>query len=77
MAADNETAATAILHRFDRAIRTLADNPHAGRERPELGHDIRSFPVGNYIVFYIPTTDAIEVVRIMHAARDITAEEFE
>ncbi|MGJ4925981.1 type II toxin-antitoxin system RelE/ParE family toxin [Bradyrhizobium sp. HKCCYLS2038] len=77
IAADNETAANALLHRFDRAIRTLADNPLAGRERPELGRDIRSFPVGNYILFYIPTTNAIEVVRILHAARDITTEELE
>lgn len=77
IAADNEAAATALLHRSDRAIRTLAANPLAGRGRPEIGLDIRSFPVGNYILFYIPTTTAIEVVRILHGARDITAEELE
>jgi toxin ParE1/3/4 len=77
IADDNETAATALLHRFDRAIQTLAANPLAGRERPELGRDIRSFPVGHYILFYVPVQNAIEVVRILHGARDITAEELD
>jgi len=47
IAADNEAAATALLHRFDRAVRTLASNPLAGRERLDLGRDVRSFPVGS------------------------------
>ncbi|MGY3451692.1 type II toxin-antitoxin system RelE/ParE family toxin [Bradyrhizobium sp. USDA 4353] len=47
IAADNETAASALLHRFDRAVQTLAANPFAGRERAELGPGIRNFPVGN------------------------------
>lgn len=53
----------------------LADNPQAGRERPELGRGIRSFPVGNYIVFYEATACGPKIVRVLHGARDITSED--
>ena len=32
---------------------------------------LRSLPLGNYIIFYRPIDDGIEVVRILHGARDL------
>ena len=49
----------------------LARNPAAGRERPELVSDLRSFLVGRYILFYRPIDDGVEIVRVLHGARDI------
>jgi plasmid stabilization system protein ParE len=46
IAADNETAATALLRRIDRATQMMADNPPAGRDRSELAPDPRSFHIG-------------------------------
>ncbi|MGO3927103.1 type II toxin-antitoxin system RelE/ParE family toxin [Rhodopseudomonas pseudopalustris] len=77
IADDNESAASSVVHRIDRTIQMLAENPKAGRERPELGNNIRSFPVGNYSVFYLPDGNGVEVVRILHASRDITAEDID
>jgi toxin ParE1/3/4 len=77
IADDNETAATALLRRIDRAIQMLADNPQAGRERPELAPNLRSFPVGNYVIFYMPGSHGIEVVRVLNARQDISAEDME
>ena len=61
--------------RFLELIRTkcemLAQHPLAGEARPELGANLRAFPVGNYIIFYRPDSDGIEVVRVLHGARDI------
>jgi len=37
------------------------------------GPNIRSFLVGNYVVFYRPIQDSIEVARVLHGARDIDA----
>jgi toxin ParE1/3/4 len=54
----------------------LTDSPQAGRARPELHQDIRSFPIGNYIVFYRVLAEAIDVVRVFNRNRDITPEEF-
>lgn len=72
IAADNEAAADRLIHRIGRAFDMLADQPHAGRARPELGMaDIRSVAVGNYIVLYVPSADAIDVIRVLEGHRDI------
>jgi plasmid stabilization system protein ParE len=43
------------------------------RERPDIRRDLRSFPVGSYVICYIPLPDGIEVVRVMHKRQDIDA----
>jgi toxin ParE1/3/4 len=55
----------------------LVDNPQAGRDRPELAPNLRSFPVGNYLIFYCPTHNGIEVVRVLNARQDISAEDMD
>lgn len=50
---------------------SLALHPGMGRRREELGVGIRSFPVGNYVIFYKPTEDGISILRVLHGARDI------
>ena len=42
-----------------------------GRARDELAADLRSFPFGRYVIFYEPIEDGIDVVRVLHSARDI------
>jgi toxin ParE1/3/4 len=44
-------------------------SPARGAE--ELAPGIRSFPFGPYIIFYRVVTGAIEIVRVLHGARDI------
>jgi len=51
----------------------LAASPNIGRHRDELLSGLRSFPTGNYLIFYIPLEDGIDVVRILNGARDIEA----
>ncbi len=52
----------------------LADQPEAGRERPELRGKLRSFPVGNYIIYYECSSHYLDVVRVLSAFRDISDE---
>jgi toxin ParE1/3/4 len=49
----------------------LSKDPAIGRPRNELAKDLRSFPVGRYVVFYLPSPHGIEIVRVLHSARDI------
>jgi toxin ParE1/3/4 len=42
-----------------------------GRERPDLRAGLRSFTVGSYLIIYRPLADGIEVVRVLHGARDL------
>ena len=53
----------------------LVQSPLAGRERPELRNDLRSFPIGNYIIFYRPLPDGVQVVRVMNGRQDIDADD--
>lgn len=73
IAGDNERAADSLIDRFDSALTVLSRNPQAGRDRSELAPDLRSLPVGNYVLFYRPTADGIEVVRVLSGFRDIDA----
>lgn len=42
-----------------------------GRDRQELATTLRSFPTGNYVIFYYPVETGIEVARVLYGARDI------
>jgi toxin ParE1/3/4 len=75
IAADNVSAAHKQIDRIGEVFEMLLQNPKAGRERPDLGHDLRSFPAGSYVIFYIALTDGIEVVRVMNGRQDIDADD--
>jgi toxin ParE1/3/4 len=53
----------------------LAQTPMAGRARSDLAPKLRSFPIGSYIIFYIPVSDGIEVSRVMNSRQDIVADD--
>lgn len=71
IAQDDLDAADRFLERIAQKCLMLADNPQAGRRRPELDEALRSFPVGNYVIFYRPIEDGIDVIRVLNGARDI------
>lgn len=55
---------------FDRQFRLLAENPHLGRSSP-YASDLRRFAMRPYIIFYRPISDGIEIVRVLHGARNL------
>ena len=73
IAEDSITNADAFAALIDKKLHLLAKQPGKGRARPELGHELRSFVVGHYVVFYRPSSKGIEIVRALHGARDIDA----
>lgn len=74
IAGDNPLNADHFLDRLVSSIvNTLATAPLAGRAREEFGEGLRSFPFETYLVFYRLHQDAVEVVRIIHGARDLGA----
>ena len=70
IAADKRAAAGRFRKTFYESIRLLAAQPLIGEAREEFGTGVRIFPVGNYLIFYRPTPERIEVVRVIHGARD-------
>jgi toxin ParE1/3/4 len=57
--------------------RLLSKFPRLGRARDELHPGIRSVLVGMYLIFYRVTDAAVEIVRILHGARDLRAIDWE
>ena len=51
--------------------------PHIGYKVDWLLPGLRRFPVGEYLVFFMPLDDGVCIVRVIHGARDITPELFE
>jgi len=73
VAEQNAPAADRLIANLIERFRLLATQPFLGQARPDLAEDLRSFVVGNYVIFYRPANDGIDVVRVIHAARDIDA----
>lgn len=71
IAADNIEAAASMYYRFHGRFEMLADVPKAGRSRDELVVGLRSFAEGSYIVFYRIVSGSVEIIRVLHGARDI------
>jgi toxin ParE1/3/4 len=71
IAADNPDAADALLRKIDAKLDLYAANPMMGTDRSRLGRGLRSFPVGNYLVFYRMTPDGIDLARVLHGAQKL------
>ena len=73
IADDSMEAADRWVDQLDEKFHLIATQPMMGRARDELEPGLRSFPFGRYIIFYVPTSSGIDVVRVLHGARDIDA----
>ena len=73
IAEDSEARADAFVAKIHEKFLVLADRPGIGRLRDELEKDIRSLPVGRYVIFYRPLAEGIEIVRVLHGSRDLGA----
>ena len=73
IAEDSLDQADRWVDKLDEKFGILATQPLMGRAREELAADLRSFPFGRYVIFYMPVQDGIDVVRVLHSARDVDA----
>ena len=73
IAYDNLTAADQLVEEIDAKCVFLAQMPELGRLREELSPRLRSWVVGNYVIFYRPQPNGIEVIRVLHGRRNFPA----
>ncbi|HYX16071.1 MAG TPA: type II toxin-antitoxin system RelE/ParE family toxin [Nostoc sp.] len=71
VAPNNLKAANKLFDTLRESFPKLAKFPQLGRERSELAPFLRSFSVKNYLIFYRPIDEGIEIVRILHGSQDI------
>lgn len=67
IALDNKSTALAYIKMLHRKCKKLTDSPKLGVQYKA----IRKFPVGNYLIFYREQKKYIEIVRVLHAARNV------
>lgn len=73
IADDNPASADRLLDTLDARINRLAEHPLLGPARPDIRRDLRYLVCDNYLVLYRVLDDAVEVVRVLHGARNLTA----
>lgn len=71
IAEDNEQAADRFIDLLLQRFQLLGRNPHIGRRRDELRVGYRSFPVGQYLVFYRVMDTFIQIMHVVHGKRDV------
>jgi len=67
----NAEAANKLIKEIGRKFVTLRDHPLIGRPRDEILINLRSFVFKDYLIFYQPIDDGIEVLHVLHSSRDI------
>lgn len=71
IAHDNPPAADALLDTIEGKCRLLAEYPGLGTHCDNLHPSLRFFPVGKYLLFYMPLENGMDLVRVLHGARDL------
>lgn len=70
---DNPEAADRVLQAFEENASLLAGRPELGQLKPRLRNlrlwVVTEFP--NYLIFYREREGQVEIVRVLHGARDL------
>lgn len=68
---DNPLQADRYLDFLEAKLNLLACTPGMGRSQDHLGPELCVFPVDSYLIFYRQTDAGIDIVRVLHGARDV------
>lgn len=67
----NSNAAFRLMKQFRDKFKLLGQFPHLGRERNDILLGLRCLIVNEYLVFYQPNEDAVEIWRVRHSAQSL------
>jgi toxin ParE1/3/4 len=70
IAQDNPTAATELIFSIEKLITRLAELPESAEAVPIIAPAVRRASLGSYVLYYRPITDGIELLRVLHGARE-------
>jgi toxin ParE1/3/4 len=73
IAENNFAAADRVLDTLDERMQLLADHPLLGPARPDIARDLRYLVSENYLILYRVLPDVVEIVRVLHGARNLQA----
>ena len=71
IAVDSPAAASKWLDKTERTLVLLASYPMMGEDVSQLRPNLRRFCQGNYLLFFEPQSDGIDLVRVLHGSRNL------
>lgn len=72
IARDSLAAAEQFIDRLNQTFERLRQAPGVGSPRNELMRDLRGRAFGSYIIYYRMHAESLEILRVVHSARDQT-----
>jgi toxin ParE1/3/4 len=67
----NSRAASQLFDRIRQKCKLVANFPNMGKTYPNLDPNLRGFVVDDYIIFYYPSSDGINIARVISGYRDL------
>jgi toxin ParE1/3/4 len=69
----SEAIADKVIDAISERCEMLAEFPKAGRLRPDIGPDVRCFPVEKHVIYYSQDSALVVIARVLHGSRDQAA----
>lgn len=76
IAHDNPGAADRMLGRLEARVKILEQFPQIGMARPDIASTARVLVVRPYLILYRLIPDGVQIVRVLHGARNIDGDLF-
>ncbi|MBU7581576.1 MAG: type II toxin-antitoxin system RelE/ParE family toxin [Nostoc sp. TH1S01] len=67
------TQSELFLSKLDAKFSKIAQFPKLGRQRDEILPGIRSLPIDNYLILYMPIGNDVEIFRVISGYRDLSS----
>jgi toxin ParE1/3/4 len=71
IAVENSRAASQLFDKIRQKCNLVASFPNMGKSYSRLDPNLRGFIVEDYIVFYYPIPDGINIARVVNGYRDL------
>jgi toxin ParE1/3/4 len=62
-----------FLTKLDAKFAKIAQFPNLGRQRSEIFPGLRSLPIDQYLILYIPANQDVDILRVVSGYRDLAA----
>ena len=62
-----------FLSKLEAKLAKIAQFPNLGRQRDEILPCLRSLPMDNYLILYMPIGQDVEILRVVSGYRDLSA----
>ena len=77
IASKNPVAADRLYGRLEARVKVLGEYPEIGTAGLDIAAEARMLVEGSYLILYRVRADDVQIVRVLHRARDIGQQIFE